>query len=176
MNRLNEIGPVERFLSDDHRRLESLLQKAVKDPDRPDRDAYGAFRAGLLRHISMEEKVLLPAGQRLCGGNPLPISSRLRLDHGALAVLLVPSPTPEIVAVIRSILQRHNKIEEGEGGLYATCDRVFETGPEDLVAKLQRVPEVPVSTHNDGPKVMAAVCRALQRAGYYAEAERLLAR
>jgi hypothetical protein len=37
----------------------------------------------------MEEKVLLPFAQKKRGGEPLPIAAKLRLDHGALAALLV---------------------------------------------------------------------------------------
>jgi hypothetical protein len=43
----------------------------------------------------MEEKVLLPAAQKARGGEPLQIAAKLRLDHGALAALLVPTPTAE---------------------------------------------------------------------------------
>jgi len=164
---------IKQFLSEDHRRLEKLLSAAAEARQRIDAEAYGRFRAGLLRHISMEEKVLLPAAQRLRDNAPLPLASKLRLDHGALAALLVPSPTPEIIGVIRSILARHNDLEEGRDGLYDTCDRLAEGHSENLVVQMRAVPDVPVSAHNDGPKVMPAVCRALRRAGYGAEADRL---
>jgi len=175
MNGRGEIGPLERFLSEDHRRLEALLQTAVKNPDRMDLDPYGRFRAGLLKHISMEEKILLPAATQSRGGAPLPVANKLRLDHGALTALLVPSPTPAIVGVIRSILERHNEIEEGRDGLYATCDRLLGSAAADLLAQMHAAPEVPVSAYNDGATVMPAVCRALQRAGYHVEADQLLA-
>ncbi|MEP6889972.1 MAG: hemerythrin domain-containing protein, partial [Nitrospirota bacterium] len=58
-----------------------------------DQGTYDQFRAGLLRHIGTEEKILLPAAQRLRGGQPLPIAAKLRLDHGAIASLLMPPPT-----------------------------------------------------------------------------------
>ena len=64
----------------------------------------------------MEEKILLPAAQRLRGGEPLLIASKLRLDHGALAALLMPTPTVAIIARIRGILKGHNALEEGPGG------------------------------------------------------------
>ena len=63
----------------------------------------------------MEEKILLPAAQRATGGEPLPAAARLRLDHGALAALLVPTPTPAILATMRGILARYNALEEGPG-------------------------------------------------------------
>lgn len=95
---------------------------------------------------------------------------RLRLDHGALATLLVPTPTRAIVAVIRSILARHNQIEEGPGGLYDLGDEAASGQAAQFVAHLRQSPEVPASPHNDDPKVMPAVCRALRRAGYEVEA------
>jgi len=68
-------GPITDFLLEDHRRLEALLQLAVAHADYVDQGAYDQFRAGLLRHIGREEKILLPAAQRLRDGEPLPIAS-----------------------------------------------------------------------------------------------------
>ena len=114
-----------RFLSAEHQRLDDLLGRALAGPGAAiDMTAYAEFRAGLLRHIGMEEKILLPAAQRARGGEPLPVAARLRLDHGALAALLVPTPTPPIVAAIRTILAAHNALEEALGGVYETCEQV----------------------------------------------------
>lgn len=63
-------GPVYRFLADDHARLDVLLQRAFADPDQIDLHAYSEFRSGLLKHIAIEEKVLLPAAQQAQDGNP----------------------------------------------------------------------------------------------------------
>ena len=65
-------GKIHRFLADDHARLDRLLERAAANPKTVDPAAYAEFRAGLLRHIAMEEKILLPAAQRLRGGAPLP--------------------------------------------------------------------------------------------------------
>jgi hypothetical protein len=159
---------VGRFLADDHDRLDALLARAKADPEAVDRAAYAEFRKGLLRHIGMEEKILLPAAQRGHGGEPLPVAARLRLDHGALASLLVPSPTAKIVAAIRHILGPHNEIEEQPGGVYETCERLAGAGAEgeELLARLRAAPEVPVHDHVDGERVMAAARRAVERAGY----------
>jgi Hemerythrin HHE cation binding domain len=159
-------GPVSDFLTEDHRRLETLLQSAVAHADQIDQGAYAQFRAGLLRHIGMEEKILLPAAQRLRGGEPLLIASKLRLDHGALATLLIPTPTAAIIATIRAVLKVHNTIEEGSGGLYETCDELAGSEAAQLLTKLQAAPEVTVLPHSDSPIVMNTVHRALERAGY----------
>jgi hypothetical protein len=159
-------GPVTRYLVEDHRRLDNLLQSAVADPDQVETGSYNQFRAGLLRHIGMEEKILLPAAQRMRGGEPLPIASKLRLDHGALAALLMPTPTAPILAMIRGILKNHNILEEGPGGLYETCEALAGAHSDPLLAQLRAAPEVTVMPHSDGPIVMNAVQRAIERAGY----------
>jgi hypothetical protein len=155
-----------RYLRADHERLEALLTRATARPEAIDLEAYGAFRRGLLRHIGLEEKILLPAARRWRGGEPLPAATRLRRDHGALAALLVPTPTPAIVAAIRSILADHNRIEEAPDGVYDACEQLAGTTHGELCAALQAAPEVPVSPYNDGELVVAATRRALMRAGY----------
>lgn len=162
----NERGPITRFLADDHRRLEQLLQTAVESADQVGQRAYDAFRAGLLRHIGMEEKMLLPAAQRWNGDTPLSMAATLRLDHGAIAALLMPPPTPELIAILRSILSKHNEVEEGPEGLYATCDKLAGTETEHLITTLRAAPTVSVLPHSDTPAVLGAVRRALERAGY----------
>lgn len=159
-------GPVYRYLADDHVRLESLLERAVERPGEIDSAAYAEFRAGLLRHIGMEEKILLPAAQRARSGAPLPLAAKLRLDHGALAALLVPSPTRAIVAAIRAILADHNLIEESPGGVYDTCEQLAGSAADALLAQLRAVPDVPLSPYNDAPRVFTAARRALARAGF----------
>lgn len=159
-------GPLHEFLVEDHRRLEALLRRAIDDPGAPDAAAYAAFRAGLLRHIAMEEKILLPAARAARGGEPLAIAERLRRDHGAIAALLVPSPTPAIVAALRTVLAAHNPVEEGEGGLYDTCDALAGADAPALLDRLRAAPAVAVSPHVDGPRILAAARRALERAGF----------
>ncbi len=114
----------------------------------------------------MEEKVALPAIARLQGGRPLEAAGRIRLDHGALASLLVPPPAPGIVATIRAILQVHNRLEEQEGGFYAELDRLAAAETESLLARLRAVSEVPLMPHNSHPGVLEATRRAVERAGY----------
>jgi len=155
---------ISRLLQDDHVRLDALLARAADDGA-----AYAEFRKGLLRHIGMEEKVLLPAAQRARGGDPLPPAARLRLDHGALAALLVPTPTPAILRAIHGILVLHNPIEEGADGVYAECDRLLAGESATILARLEAAPAVPVHAHVDSDLVMDALGRALARAGYTLE-------
>ena len=155
------------FLVEDHRRLDGLLQAAVAHPGTVDDHAYAQFRAGLLRHIGMEEKILLPAAQRLRGGEPLSLAAKLRLDHGALASLLMPTPAAAILATIQGILVDHNVLEEGVAGLYETCDALAGSEGAPILAALRAAPDVAVMPYNDSPAVMNAVRRALERAGYH---------
>ncbi|HXQ22069.1 MAG TPA: hemerythrin domain-containing protein [Candidatus Acidoferrales bacterium] len=166
MKEPDSLGPVARFLIADHRRLDELLQRATANPADIDRTAYAAFRAGLLKHIAMEEKVLLPAAQRARGGTRLDVAAKLRLDHGALAALLVPTPTPAIVAALRAVLAAHNPLEEDAGGVYEVCETLAGADADALMATLRATPEVPVHAHVDGPRIVAATQRALARAGY----------
>jgi Hemerythrin HHE cation binding domain len=161
-----EAAMLTEFLVKDHRRLDGLLQEVMAHSGTVDEGAYAQFRAGLLRHIGMEEKILLPAIQRLHGGEPLSIAAKLRLDHGALASLLMPTPTAAILAAIQGILVEHNVLEEGEGGVYDRCDAWAGSEAELILSALRTAPEVKVMPYNDSPAVMNAVRRALERAGY----------
>ena len=161
-------GQIYRVLAGDHARLDGLLERAMTEAGAMDRTAYAEFRAGLLKHIGMEEKILLPAAQRVRGGEPIALAAKVRLDHGALAALLVPTPTPVIITAVRTILEGHNALEEGPGGLYEGCEQMAGAEAEALLAQLYAAPEVPVAPHADGPYVMDVVRRALGRAGYEA--------
>lgn len=111
------------------------------------------FRQALLRHIAMEEKILLPHTKAKRGGDPLPIAAALRKDHGQIAALLVPSPTPDICRQLRHVLARHNPLEEGSDGLYATCDTLAGVEADAVVERLRAQPQVPMAPHYDGPLV-----------------------
>ena len=158
-------GAIWQFLAHDHARLDSLLERAGSCASADELAAYDEFRRLLLRHISMEEKVLLPAAERKRGA-PLLEAARLRLDHGALAALMMPSPQPRIVRAIRVVLARHNPLEENPGGVYEVCEALAGAEGAALLAALEATPQVPVKPHLDSPKVYDALRRSLARAGY----------
>ncbi len=157
-------GPIAQHLGEVHARLDALLARAVAAPPAVDGEAFAAFREGLLRHIAVEEKVLFPALRAALraarGGEELPYARRLRVDHGALAALLVPTPTAGLAAELRLILGPHNELEEGEGGLYATCDALLAAEAGALVERMRAYPPVRVAAHRDGPRV----CRTAEEA------------
>jgi hypothetical protein len=162
-------GKIHRYLAGDHERLDALLERTMSDPENIDAAAYAQFRSGLLKHIGMEEKILLPAVQKLRGGEALAVAPKLRLDHGALVALLVPSPTAPVVAAIRAILKAHNPIEEDAGGVYDQCEKLAGAEADQILRQLQNFSEVRVLPHVDNPFVMDATRRALARAGYNLE-------
>jgi hypothetical protein len=159
-------GPIARVLAADHARLGALLDRATARDGVIDPEPYDEFRRALLRHIAIEEKLLLPAAQQARDGAPVALAPRLRLDHGAIAALLVPTPTPTIVATLRHILAGHDAVEEDADGVYAECDRLLGDAAAALADEMVAYPAVRVNPHNDGPLVDAAVQRALARAGY----------
>ncbi len=154
-------GPIARALAEDHARLGELLSRSGATPGALARGPFDAFRAGLLRHIAIEEKILLRAAREARGGEPLPMFRRIRIDHGALASLLVPTPTSELVAEIRSILDPHNLAEEGPGGLYDACDRLLAARAPEILGRIRSYPPVKVAAYVDGPRVLRRAADAL---------------
>jgi hypothetical protein len=150
-------GPIQRFLEEDHRRLERWLASAQAG----DAEAYRAFRAGLLRHIGMEEKILLPEVRRLRHGEPLPAARQLRTDHSLIAALLVPTPTAAILRTLHTVLGEHDALEEGPTGVYLACEQLMGADADAMVHRLHAAPEVPVAKHFDGPQVEEHLARLL---------------
>jgi len=124
-------GPLHRFFAGDHRRLDALLERAVAGEGPLDLAAFAAFRAGILRHIGMEERALFPAARAARGGEPLAIAARLV-----------------------SVLGPHNRREEDPGGAYDAADEALGAeAAERLALSLERVPEPPLKPYNDRPEV-----------------------
>lgn len=157
-------GPLHRFFAADHRRLEALLDRALAGEGPVELAAFSAFRAGLLRHIGMEEKALFAAAREARGGRPIALAARLRVEHGAIAALLVPTPTRAIVADLVSVLSPHNRREEDPGGAYDLCDEALGTAAaERLMGELNGFPEPPTKPYNDKPEVFAHIRENLER-------------
>lgn len=136
---------------EDHVRLDGLLAACERPDGGIDETIYTAFRHDLLRHIGMEEKVLLPDARRRRGGEPLAIAAQLRREHGEIAKLLVGSPTRSRLADLREMLERHNPLEEGPNGLYALCDGLAGADAKAVVERLRAQPQVPLAAYYDGP-------------------------
>jgi hypothetical protein len=99
-------------------------------------------------------------------GAALPLAARLRLDHGALAALLMLPPVGHAFRAIRAVLDAHNPLEEVEGGIYEQCESLAGSEITELLAQIAATPRVPVSSWVDSPTVLAAAKRVLIHAGY----------
>ena len=135
---------LHEFLTRDHERLDKLLE-----------EDYGEFRRGLLRHISIEERVLVPLLRRSRGVTPL--EQQLHRDHAALAALLVPPPTAVEIGHIKSILEVHNELEEEMGGLYEIIEELSGDELSVLMERVHSIPEVPVMPNVDTPVVRSSI-------------------
>lgn len=158
--------PLYQFFTNDHRRIEDLLEKATASPDTIQMDYYHQFRIGLLKHIKMEEKFLFAAAQKANGGSPLTLAAKLRLDHGALTSLMVVPPSQQVIKVLRHVLEKHDILEEEPGGMYEVCEKLTESETQALLEQLRKVTEVPVQSYNEADYALGAAKRALQRAGF----------
>ena len=145
-------GPIATYMREDHARLEALRNAGN----------WWEFRGGLLRHIGLEEKILLPDARRRRGGVPLPAAARLREEHGMLAILFVPAPTPLLRQAIESILLPHNLLEEAPDGIYAECDALAAEEAPGIVERLRLAPEVPQRAYQDDAIVRSQVARTLE--------------
>lgn len=157
---------VSDWLAVDHQRLHALLVAALADGSF-DPLAFAALRAGLLRHIGVEEKILLPAARRARGGEAIERAWALRLDHAALTSLMVPTPDRALAEEVSALLASHDAKEEGPLGVYAECEALW-TAPESalLAARAEAAPAVRVAAHFDGHgthRTAAAALAAAQR-------------
>lgn len=151
---------IHRYLSNDHARLDALLLRASSG-DAIDTAAYAEFRAGLLRHIAMEEKVLFALARAHHDDELAATIDRLHADHGALASLVVPSPTHALLRTITEILAEHNAIEERPGGVYDSCEAIAGDDLEATLARMQAIATVRVSQHLDEPRIHEHIARML---------------
>jgi hemerythrin-like domain-containing protein len=152
-------GPIAKLLEADHERLDALLARSTAGAI--DIAAYEQFRAGLLRHIAIEEKVLFRDLRARGGEDVQRRLDQLHADHGALAALMVPTPTHELIETIRAVLVEHNPLEEGPDGLYAICDRDAGEDSDQVIARMHAIPAVRVSQHVDDERVHASIARLL---------------
>ncbi len=75
--------------------------------------AFDLFRHHLLWHVSVEERVVMPALIRALG-RPPDDRPGLRKDHAGIAALCVPRPEREWVENLRDLLDEHYRVEGAE--------------------------------------------------------------
>ena len=160
------IQEITEYLSADHDRLDALLQHTITESDEIDQTAYIQFRQGLLRHIGIEEKILIPALKIDMNAIMKDTVERIHLDHSAIVALLVPPPSPEIISALHKILSRHNELEERNGGFYEQADAYDAQAVQHIADAVKNAPEVKTLPNNSNPVALDAARRALERAGY----------
>jgi iron-sulfur cluster repair protein YtfE (RIC family) len=161
-------NPLVVFLAAEHVMLDALLEGALAKAGELDLRVYDDFREALLRHIAAEEKVLFPAVLEARGGEPLPEAERLRVEHGALAILLAAAPTRELALEIRKILVPHDTLEE-DGGVYETCEALLADRAEEILRRIRQLPGVNVARYLDGPRVCRTAHEALRLSAMQSE-------
>ncbi len=124
----------------DHARLDALLRSAQADDGSVDAGVWAAFRGGLLRHIAIEEKILMPLLREAHA--ELANAEQLHADHARLAKLLASEPNVPLLDRIRDELATHNAIEEGPNGLYATSDAAAGDDVDELLSRLRAMPVI----------------------------------
>lgn len=154
------------YMANDHDRLERILTEVTQNPGAVDLERYEEFRKGLLRHIGIEEKILFPLVLARGGQGHAPLLARLRLDHGAIAALLVPRPSMAVIATLRSILSLHNEVEEKTDGVYQVGEFLAGEEAAAVLESMRSAPQVPSMPMRPLSDVIDATRRAVARAGY----------
>lgn len=144
-------GDLHEFLARDHERLDALLRACLQGSD----ESYAEFRAGLLRHISIEERVLFPELRKRGVGQAM--EQQLHRDHAALAALLVLPPSRVEIEQIAAILEVHNEIEENGGGLYELVESLAGDELVALMARVHAIPVVRLAPHVDNALVRSTI-------------------
>ncbi len=158
--------PLYDFFTQDHRRLEAILENAIVDINNINLALYHEFRVGLLTHIKMEEKILFVAAQRANNGVPLPMAAQLRLEHGCITSFMVLTPNVSIIKILKHVLAIHDEVEEKNGGMYEACEALTTEQTDEILTQLKNTTLVPVHPFNDSDFALEVAKRSLTRAGY----------
>lgn len=154
---------VTRFMEEDHAQLGRLLGRCLGPADRVDLEAFDAFRHHLLRHICIEEKVLMPRLVRAMGRAPL-FQNGLRKDHAGIAALCVPVPCREWVEDLAELLSHHQQLEENAGGFYDLID-LHLSDEAELRRAIADLPPLWLPPFDSGPRVRELLARVLFETG-----------
>lgn len=154
-----ELERITDYLRADHARLHAELDAARGDPF--DEAAYDRFRRRLLRHIAIEEKVLFPAARAALGDD----ARRLKVEHAAIGMLLVPTPDRVLADELAALLSIHDAREEADAGVYARCEAAIDAAASrELAARATAFPEVRAARYVDRPGARRTVREALAAA------------
>jgi hypothetical protein len=133
------MGRISAVLTAMHDGLRRDLDACLLSGGGVDLERFDRYRHQLLRHISLEEQVLMPALIAALG-RPPDFRNGLRKDHAGIAALCVPAPEREWLENLRDLLDEHYRIEEEPGGFLDLCDQVLEPRTEAVLAAVERHP------------------------------------
>ncbi|MCZ7557363.1 MAG: hemerythrin domain-containing protein [Bacteroidia bacterium] len=153
------------ILAAQHRRIEQLFLDASADPGSVNVPIYDEFRKTLLRHIAIEENIVLPLLRKhLRGGFPMEL--QLRMEHDALAALCVLPPTIEVLFSLHALLIRHDRLEEAHGTLYDLFDDCVRRETDNIPEQIATFRETATPRYINNPLAIEYARRAIARAGY----------
>lgn len=146
------VPTISHVLTAQHAQLRAELVGCFVGPAGLDVERFDVFRHSLLRHISIEEQVVMPALLAVLGAPP-GFRNGLRKDHAGIAALCVPLPEREWLENLRDLLDEHYRAEEEPGGLFDLCDRHLGARRDDVLAAIERHPAVTLAPFRRGRPV-----------------------
>jgi hypothetical protein len=156
-------SPVIRLLIAEHADSQAKLAACHRGNGEVDLKRFDEFRHVLLRHIAIEEKVLMPALAKALGKPPL-FQNGLRKDHAGIAALCVPTPTREWLEDLRDLLEHHQRVEEAPGSFYALLDEHVGGDPH-LHEAVASFPPLKLPDFERGPRVRALLEEVMSQTG-----------
>jgi hypothetical protein len=156
------------FLEQDHALLGARLRETLRPGGAVDLPAFDVFRHGLLRHITIEERVLMPALLAALGHPPV-FQNGLRMDHAGFATLCVTTPCHEWVEDLADLLEHHQRVEEEPGGFYDLVD-AYVADEGAVRAAIARLPPLRLPPVESGPRVRELLARVLYEVGVATDA------
>jgi len=152
------------FLTQTHEQLRDLLSKSLSIQG-VQIEHYETFRTELLKHIGVEEHIVLPLVEERSPQRFFALR-QIRLEHKAIGVLLALPPTGEIITVLRNLLKKHDFLEETPDTLYDILDECCVADQPELLERIKDYPGLPLSEIVSGTPTIDDAKRAIYSAGY----------
>ncbi len=151
-------------LTRDHVAIPRMLDRCLLPSGAVDLRRFDEFRRFALRHVMIEERVLMPLLERRLGRAPA-FQNAMRKDHEAIAALCVPTPDPEWIGDLRELMTYHNQVEEQPGGFYALFDQHLAAEEKAVEAAFAALPALVLPPLQRGPQVGELLREVLRQLG-----------
>ncbi len=150
---------------EEHLALAAQLRAATGAGGEVDLEAWTSFRKALVRHLAIEERIIVPMLEARRAPELLATRSELAHDHAALMTLLVPAPNPIWLTDLAERLAHHVAAEEGPGGLYELLDRHLASSARELLEAARSLRTIELGPPAEGAATGVAVSLALAAVG-----------